>query len=86
MMRVLDHARAGFGWGLGRQGASSVYTLVALAFFLPGLVMITRNQQVPKDKRDTTQTTVALSLMAVGVIIGSGLGSNRLFTAVQRSV
>ncbi len=50
-----------------------VFILVGLAFFIPGLIIVIRQDKLPKAQRNAWQLALGFILMVVGVVIGCGL-------------
>lgn len=67
-----NYWRAGFGTGGGVISAFMAAMLVALLFFVPGFILITRENKKPKESRDTTMLVVGFILMFIGVILSAG--------------
>jgi glycerol uptake facilitator-like aquaporin len=74
-----NYWKAGFGTGGGVLSAFMVAMLVALVFFVPGFILITRENKKPKESRDTTMLVIGFILMFIGVIFSTGaLGGTAL--------
>lgn len=67
--------RIGFGLGLGSAGVFILLTLVALLFFVPGYILLNREQKKPKEEQNSTNKTIGFVLMGLGVVIGLGFGA-----------
>lgn len=77
---IMNYARIGFGAGIGWIGAFILMMFVALIFFIPGFVLLQREQAKEKkgEKANTTVKVIAYILMAIGVILGLGFGGSVL--------
>ena len=67
-----NYWKAGFGTGGGVISAFMAAMLIALLFFIPGFVLITRENKKSKESRDTTMLVVGFVLMFIGVILSAG--------------
>ena len=67
--------RIGFGLGLGSIGALVLFTLLGLLFFVPGFIILNREQKKPKEEQSQSMKIFAFVLMGLGVIMGVGLGA-----------
>jgi uncharacterized membrane protein len=67
-----NYWKAGFGTGGGVISAFMAAMLVALVFFIPGFILITRENKKPKESRDTTMLVVGFVLMFIGVVLSTG--------------
>lgn len=72
---LLEYARPAFGMGLGIFASVVVYLFLAILFFVPGFVLLKKEQAKEKEKQNTTMKVIAYILMALGVIIGMGFGA-----------
>jgi uncharacterized membrane protein YqaE (UPF0057 family) len=77
-----NYWKAGFGTGGGFISAFMVAMLVALLFFIPGFILITRENKKPKEKRDTTMLVVGFVLMFIGVILSAGAFSGETLSSL----
>jgi glycerol uptake facilitator-like aquaporin len=67
-----NYWKAGFGTGGGVISAFMAAMFVALLFFIPGFILITRENKKSKESRDTTMLVVGFVLMFIGVILSAG--------------
>lgn len=72
--------RAGFGLGLGLSLARVALTLLAVALFVPGLVLLARERR--RATRDRATVVAAYTLMAAGAVLGLGMGADILFAMI----
>jgi glycerol uptake facilitator-like aquaporin len=79
MPTLKNYWKAGFGTGGGVLSAFMAAMLVALVFFVPGFILITRENKKPKESRNTTMLVIGFILMFIGVILSTGaLGGTAL--------
>lgn len=74
-----EYARAGFGLGLGTFAVFMLLMVVALAFFIPGFIIVARQQKKPKEERSTGMLVLGYILMVIGMIVGLGFGAGAFF-------
>lgn len=72
---LMDYIRPAFGSGLGLFGSVIVYMFVAVLFFVPGFVLVKRENAKEKEKQSVAVKAVGYFLMAMGMIIGMGFGA-----------
>lgn len=70
----------------GGLGALATSFLIGLAFGLPGLVLVTRENKKPKSKRNMGLLIVGLVLMALGVAFGLGFNAGELVGAIKNQL
>jgi hypothetical protein len=77
---IMNYARVGFGFGIGWIGSFILMMLVAMLFFIPGFVLLQREQAKEKKGEEPNGTikVVAYILMVIGVILGLGFGGGAL--------
>ena len=56
--------------------------LLGLAFGIPGVILVTRENEKPKSQRNTSLLILGFVLMALGVIFGLGLNAGGLFEGI----
>ncbi len=79
MPTLKNYWKAGFGTGGGVISAFMAAMLIALVFFIPGFILITRENKKPKESRNTTMLVIGFVLMFIGVILSTGaLGGTAL--------
>ena len=78
---IMDYARQGFGFGLGWIGSLILMMLIAIIFFVPGFVLLKREQAKEKKGEEANMTikVIAYILMLLGVVLGIGFGGSILF-------
>jgi len=79
---IKDAFKFGFGAGFGISLAQILFLLVGMAFFIPGLVMLSKERKKPKNEKDTTSLIIAFVLMGIGSVVGLGLGAGVLFSSI----
>lgn len=67
-----NYWKAGFGTGGGFLSAFAAAMLLGLVFFIPGFILITRENKKPKESRNTTNLVIGFVLMFIGVILTAG--------------
>lgn len=67
-----NYFKAGFGTGGGLLGALAGFMLIALIFFIPGFIIISKENKKPKSERSNAMVAFGLCLMFMGVIAGGG--------------
>jgi len=67
-----NYFKAGFGTGGGFLGALAGFMLIALIFFIPGFIIISKENKKPKSERSDAMIALGLCLMFMGVIAGGG--------------
>ena len=80
---IMEYARIGFGSGLGIFASMVLFILVGLALFIPGLILVNREQKKPKDKQNNTMKIVGYVLMGIGAAVGLGVGASTLFSEIS---
>ena len=62
--------KTGFGLSIGLMLGQIIFILIGLAFFVPGYILYMKDKKSP----DSTNKSLSIALMVVGVIIMGGLG------------
>jgi hypothetical protein len=77
---IMNYARVGFGLGLGWIGSLILMMFVAMIFFIPGFVLLQREQAKEKKGEEANMTikVIAYILMILGVVLGLGFGGSEL--------
>lgn len=76
-----EYFRMGFGVGLGSGVAFMILILVALAFFIPGFIMVKRQLKIEKkEDRSTSKLVAGFVLMGIGMVVGLGFGAGTFFS------
>jgi hypothetical protein len=70
----------------GGLTAISGALLLGMAFAIPGVILVTRENRKPKSKRNTSLLILGFILMALGVIFGLGLNAGGLFEGIANQV
>ena len=76
---IKQYMKMGFGISLGSMGVFIIAMLLGLMFLIPGYIMVKKEIDKPKDKRNTTKMTLGFILMAIGMVISLGLGGGQFF-------
>jgi hypothetical protein len=73
----------GLGAGLGAGISTMVFILLGMAFFIPGVVLLSSEKK--KDKKDQNDGKIigAYVLMVLGAIIGLGMGASFIFSNIM---
>jgi hypothetical protein len=66
----------------GALTAISGAFVLGMAFGIPGLILVTRENQKPKSQRDQTLLIMGFILMALGVALGLGFNAGGLVEGV----
>lgn len=56
--------------------------VLGMAFGIPGLILVTRENQKPKSRRNQTLLILGFILMAIGVALGLGFNAGGLVEGV----
>ena len=62
--------KTGFGLSIGLMLGQILFILLGLAFFVPGYMLYMKDKKSP----DSTNKSLSIALMVIGVIIMGGLG------------
>jgi hypothetical protein len=68
---------------LGGLGAVALYMFVGLLFFVPGVILLSKEKAKKKDARNGTMVILAYVLMLIGCVVGLGLGSGMIFGSLM---
>jgi hypothetical protein len=69
----------------GSAGFLAVFSsalILGMAFGIPGLILVTRENQKPKSQRDQTLLILGFILMALGVALGLGFNAGGLVEGI----
>lgn len=61
----------GFFAGLGSGLATLIFTLVGMLFFIPGLIIVLKQNKKPKEQRNKGLLITGFILMGIGLIVGA---------------
>ena len=64
----------GFYGGLGSGLALMIFTFIGMVLFIPGLIIVMKQNKMPKEQRSTGMLVLGFALMGLGMIFGMGLG------------
>lgn len=81
-----EYVKAGFGLGLGTIGAFIIAMIIAAALFIPGFIIVIRQNKLPKEERSTGMLVTGYILMALGMIIGLGFGASIFFGSLAENL
>lgn len=77
--RIFLESMAGAG---GALGALSGAVVLGMAFGIPGLILVTRENAKPKSSRNQTLLILGFILMALGVALGLGFNAGGLIEGI----
>jgi len=66
----------------GALGAISGALVLGMAFGIPGLILITKENAKPKSQRNQTMLIIGFILMAIGVALGLGFNAGGLVEGI----
>jgi len=69
----------------GSAGFLAVFSsalVLGMAFGIPGLILVTRENQKPKSRRNQTLLILGFILMAIGVALGLGFNAGGLVNGI----
>ena len=69
----------GFFAGLGSLAAFMILTFVAMLFFIPGFILLKKEESKPKEEQKQSNKVIAYVLMGIGMIVGVGFGAGTFF-------
>lgn len=69
--------------GVGLNLGSMIFVLLALAFLIPGGVLLYRERKKPKDQQRKEIIIVSVVLLGIGCVLGLGLGFPILMQAIS---
>lgn len=75
-----------FKLGLGSALAYMLLIAIAAALFIPGFILVWRENKKPKDKRRQALKITGYVLMAIGMIAGLGFGANAFFLSLGADI
>lgn len=78
-----DAFNFGLGAGLGAGLATMLYIFLGMLFFIPGVVLLSQEKKKPKDKQSSSMVILAIVLMAIGCILGLGMGASFVFSSIM---
>lgn len=70
---------------VGSAGFLAVFSsalVLGMAFGIPGLILVTRENQKPKSRRNQTLLILGFILMAIGVALGLGFNAGGLVNGI----
>jgi hypothetical protein len=76
---IFKESAAGTG---GALTALSGALVLGMAFGIPGLILVTRENQKPKSSRNQTLLILGFILMALGVALGLGFNAGGLVEGI----
>ena len=66
----------------GALGALSGALVLGMAFGIPGLILITKENAKPKSQRNQSMLIIGFILMAIGVALGLGFNAGGLVEGI----
>jgi uncharacterized membrane protein HdeD (DUF308 family) len=78
--------KAGFGLGLGSMMAAVLYIAVGAALFVPGFIIVAKQNKKPKEERSMPLLVTGFVLMGLGMIVGLGFGAGPFFGALAENL
>ena len=70
----------------GALGAVATTFMIGLAFGIPGLILVTRENNKPKSRRNMTLLVVGFIMMALGVMFGLGFNAGGLVNSIKNQL
>ena len=77
--KYTDAAKMSFAMSFGAVGGFVVYLLVAMAFLVPGVIIILSQLKKTKAQRSTGLLVIGFVLAFIGVALGFGMGAGSVF-------
>lgn len=75
---IKDSMKFGFGAALGAGLSTMIFIAIGLAFFIPGIYLLAEERK--KTDQSQAKLVLAYILMALGAIIGLGMGASFIFS------
>jgi hypothetical protein len=79
-MNNMDVVKLGFFAGLGSFASFIIFILIAMAFFIPGFILLKREEAKPKEEQKQSNKVFAYILMGLGMLFGLGFGAGTFFS------
>ncbi len=76
---IKDYMKIGFGLGLGSSLAYMILIFFAMLLFIPGFIIVYKQNKLPKEARSTGWMVFGFILMGLGMILGLGFGAGAFF-------
>ena len=76
----------GFGLGLGYIASLMIFILLAMLFFVPGYILLNREQKKPAAEQSQATKIIAFVLMGLGVVVGLGFGAGAFLGEIGEEV
>ena len=76
---IKDYMKIGFGLGLGSALSYMILLFFALLLFIPGFLIVLKQNKLPKEKRSTGWQVFGFILMGLGMLLGLGFGAGAFF-------
>jgi hypothetical protein len=77
---------AGFGIGIGSLLATMLFMIIAVSLFVPGYVIVKKQNAKEKEERSTGTLVIGFILMGLGMVLGLGFGAGVFFGALGDSL
>jgi hypothetical protein len=81
-----EYAKMGFGLGIGSLFITIILILVAAAIFIPGFIIVKKENKKEKDDKSKGMLILGYILMGLGMIIGIGFGAATFFDMLGDSI
>jgi hypothetical protein len=78
-MGIMNYAKPAFGIGLGAFGSLIFYMFIAVILFVPGFILVKKENAKPAEKQSDGMKAFGYVLMGFGMIIGMGFGAGMFF-------
>lgn len=76
----------GFFSSLGSGLALMIFTFIGMLLFIPGLIIVMKQNKEPKDQRNTGMLVLGFILMGLGMIVGMGIGFGMFAFALGENI
>lgn len=93
--RFRDTVKTGFGLSIGGFFAYMIFLVIAMAFFIPGFILVRRQQEKEESRGEggeggedpnTSIKVLGYVLMVIGMIVGLGFGASGFLTLLSNDI